>query len=331
MHQFRTHAAACALAAMLGTMCTTGSALAQDFVRAWPAKPVTVVIPFPPGGSTEAEGRLYAQKLSDNLGKTFILDYKPGASTTIGASFVAKASPDGYTLLGTTTSYSLAAAFYPDLPYDYLKDITQLTMMTRRPPVLTVSTKFPAKTPRAYIDYARAHPGKINFATTGSGGSPHIGGASLHGITNTQVTFLHYKGSAPLMADHLAGRIDTTITTFITAVPLHRAGKLRIVGTTAGERSPQFPEFPSMADAAPGYSHTSWWGFMAPGKMIPALQARISAEMVKAGKDPEVSRRMTEDGAVMTLSTPDEFRKAIAGDVARLKKLASEHNIKAEE
>ena len=144
MRRLKTQAAACVLAAILGT----GGALAQDFVRAWPAKPVVIIIPFPPGGSTDTEGRLYAQKLSDNLGKTFILDYKPGASTTIGASFVAKAAPDGYTLLGTTTSYSLAAAFYPDLPYDYLKDITQLSLMSRRPPVLTVSTKFPAKTPK---------------------------------------------------------------------------------------------------------------------------------------------------------------------------------------
>ena len=320
--------AACVLAAGLAA---AGNVPAQDFVSAWPAKPVMIIIPFPPGGSTEAEGRLYAQKMTDNLGKTFILDYKPGAATTIGANFVAKASPDGYTLLGTTTSYSLAAAFNPDLPYDYLKDITQLTMMSRRPAVLIVSTKFPAKTPKEYIDYARANPGKINFATTGSGGSPHIGGAALHGITNTSVTFLHYKGSGPLMTDLLAGRIDANITTFITAAPLHRAGKIRIIGTTAGERSPQFPEFPSMAEAAPGYDHTSWWGFMAPGKMLPALQARISAEMIKAGKSPDVSKKMTEDGAIMALSTPEVFRKAIAADVARLKKLAAEHNIKAEE
>jgi tripartite-type tricarboxylate transporter receptor subunit TctC len=327
MQAFHLRPAICILAA---ACILPGSAKAQDFVRAWPAKLVTVIIPFPPGGSTEAEGRLYAQKMSDNLGKSFILDYKPGASTTIGANYVAKASPDGYTLLGTTTSYSLAAAFYPDLPYDYLKDITQLSLMSRRPAVLVVSTKFPGKTPREYIDYARANPGKINFATTGAGGSPHIGGASLHGMTNTKVTFLHYKGSGPLMTDLLAGRIDSTITTFITAAPLHRAGKLHIIGTTAGERSPQFPEFPSMAEVVPGYSHTSWWGFMAPGKMLPALQARISAEMIKAGRDPEVSRRMTADGAIMTTSTPDEFRKAIAADVARLKKLASEHNINAE-
>mgnify|MGYP000638316498 CR=1 FL=1 len=327
MQGFHPRATVCLLAALCAVQ---GSALAQDFVRAWPAKPVMVIIPFPPGGSTDTEGRLYSQKMSENLGKSFIMDYKPGASTTIGASFVAKAPADGYTLLGTTTSYSLAAAFYPDLPYDYLRDLTPLTMMTRRPALLAVSTKFPAKTPREYIDYARANPGKINFATTGAGGSPHIGGASLHGMTSTKVTFLHYKGSAPLMTDLLAGRIDTTITTFITAAPLHRAGKLRIIGTTAGERSPQFPEFPSMADAAPGYSHTSWWGFMAPGKMLPALQARIRDEMVKAGRAPEVSKRMTEDGAIITMSTPAEFRKAIADDVARLKKLAAEHNIKAE-
>lgn len=313
-------------------LAASGAAMSQDYVRAWPAKPVQVIVPFPPGGSTEAEARLYTQKLGENLGKSFIMDFKPGAATVIGTNYVAKAAPDGYTLLAATSSFVLSAVFNKDLPYDPVKDLAPVSMMTRRPSVLLVNPNLPVKTPAEYIAYARAHPGKLNVATTGSGGSPHIGAAWLHGVSGTQVTFVHYKGSGPLITDLIAGRVDANITTFITAIPLQRAGKVRIIGVTTQQRAQMWPDIPTMAEGgAPGYDHSSWWGFLAPGRTPAAMVNRINAEVVKAGGAPEVSKKMTEDGAVMALSSPDQYAKAIVADLARLKKLVAENNIKSEE
>ena len=309
-----------------------GPALAQDAASAWPAKPVQVIIPFPPGGSTEAEGRLYAQKLTDNLGRAFILDFKPGAATTIGTAYVARAVPDGHTLLASTTSYSLASVFYKDLPYDALKDIAPISMMTRRPSVLLVTPSLPVKTPAEYIAYARSHPGELNYATTGAGGSPHIGGAWLHSAGNIKVTYVHYKGSGPLMVDLLAGRVHSNITTFLTALPLHKSGKVRIIGVTTLERSALMPELPTMAEGgAPGFDHSSWWGFMTAGGTPVAVVNRIRTELVKVGNAPDVVKKMTEDGAVMTLGTPEQFRQSIAADLVRLRRLVQDNGIKPEE
>ncbi len=313
-------------------MLLSPTAFAQDFVRAWPAKPVQVIVPFPPGGSTEAEGRLYAQKLTENLGKSFIMDFKPGAATVIGTNYVAKAAPDGYTLLATTSSFVLSATFNQDLPYDPLKDLAPVSLMTRRGSVLLVRPSLPVNTPAEYIAYARANPGKLNIATTGSGGSPHIGAAWLHSLTKTDVTFVHYKGSGPLITDLIAGRVDANITTLLTAMPLAKAGKIRIIGVTTSDRSQLYPDLPTIAEGgAPGYNHQSWWGFMVAGKTPPAMVKRINEEVVKAGKAPEVSKKMTEDGAILTFSSPEDYRKTIITDLARLKKLVAENNIKSEE
>ena len=320
---------ACALAAGLAA---SGGVLAQDFIKAWPAKPVQVIVPFPPSGSTEAEGRLYTQKLSENLGKSFIMDFKPGAATVIGTNYVAKSQPDGYTLLATTSSFVLSATFNQDLPYDPLKDLAPVSLMTRRGSVLIVHPSLPVKTPKEYIDYARANPGKLNVATTGSGGSPHIGAAWLHSLTMTDVTFVHYKGTAPLVTDLVTGRVNANVATLLTAMPLAKAGKVRIVAATTIDRLPLMPDLPTMAEGgATGFNHQSWWGFMLPGKTPPAMIKRINEEVVKAGRAPEVSKKMMEDGALITTSTPEEYRKAIVADLTRLKKLAADYNIKSEE
>ena len=308
------------------------AAMAQDFVRAWPAKPVMVIIPFAPGGSTDTEGRLYTQKMGENLGKSFIMDYKPGASTTIGTGVVAKAAPDGYTLLAVTVSFSLSAALLKDLPYDPLSDITPLSMMTQRPSLLVVSSHLPVKSAAEYIAYVKANPGKLNFGSYGVGSGPHVGAVWLHSLLGASVTYVHYKGQSPLSIDLTAGRIDATTGSFFGNMPLHRTGKVRILAVSTPQRSPQYPEFPTLAESgATGYDYGSWWGFLGPGRMLPALATRISAEMERAGKAPDVSKKMTDDGAIMILSTPEQFRKHITAEITRLKKLVADNNIKPEE
>jgi len=328
--QVRWRHLALALAVATGTaMPMPQGALAQDFVRAWPAKPVMVIIPFAPGGSTDTEGRLYTQKMSENLGKSFIMDYKPGAATTIGTAHVARASPDGYTLLAVTVSFSLAAALQKDLPYDPLKDLTPLSMMTQRPSLLVVSSHLPVKTIGEYVAYVKANPGKLNFGSYGVGSGPHVGAVWLHSLLGASVTYVHYKGQAPLAVDLTAGRIGAATGSFFANMPMHKAGKVRILAVSTPQRSPQYPEFPTLAESgAPGYDYGSWWGFLGPGRMLPALANRISAEMAKAGKAPDVTRTMTNDGAIMKLSTPAQFRKDITAEITRLKKLVVDNNIK---
>lgn len=318
--------------AILAVMSAHGGALAQDYVRAWPAKPVMVVIPFTPGGSTDTEGRLYTQKMSENLGKSFIMDYKPGGATTIGTAHVAKAVPDGYTLLAVTVSFSLAAALHKDLPYDPLKDLTPLSMMTQRPSVLVVSAHQPMKTIAEYVAFVKANPEKMNFGSYGVGSGPHVGAVWLHSLLGASVTYVHYKGQAPMTVDLIAGRLGATTGSFFANMPLHKTGKVRILAVSTPQRSPQYPEFPTLAESgAPGYDYGSWWGFLGPGRMLPALANRISAEMEKAGKAPDVTRTMTSDGAIMKLSTPAQFRKDIAAEIVRLRKLVADNNIKPEE
>lgn len=316
----------------LAMMMTHGGALSQDYVRAWPAKPVMVVIPFTPGGSTDTEGRLYTQKMSENLGKSFIMDYKPGGATTIGTAHVAKAAPDGYTLLAVTVSFSLAAALHKDLPYDPLKDLTPLSMMTQRPSVLVVSAHQPMKTIAEYVAFVKANPEKMNFGSYGVGSGPHVGAVWLHSLLGASVTYVHYKGQAPMTVDLVAGRIGATTGSFFANMPLHRNGKVRILAVSTPQRSPQYPEFPTLAESgAPGYDYGSWWGFLGPGGMLPALANRISSEMEKAGKAPDVTKTMTSDGAIMKLSTPAQFRKDIAAEIVRFRKLVADNNIKPEE
>lgn len=316
----------------IAAMPVTENALAQDFVRAWPAKPVMVILPLTPGSGVETETRLYTQKMNETLGRSFILDFKPGGATTIATAYVAKAAPDGYTLLATTASFSQAAVLQRDLSYDPIKDLTPLTMMSRWPSILVASTHLPVKSATEYIAHAKANPGKINFGSYGAGSGPHVGAIWLHGLVGTHVTYVHYKGTPPLQLDLIAGRIDAGTGTFTSFIPLHRAGKLRILSVSTPQRVQAYPEFPTLAESGvPGYDYGNWWALFGPGRMLPALVNRISGEFVKAGKAPEVQKKMADDGFIMTMTSPEQFRKDLITEIARMKKIVVDNNIKAEE
>ena len=185
-----------------------------------------MIIPVSPGGGTDAEGRLYAQKLTESLGKQFVLDYKPGAGTTIGANYVAKATPDGHTLLIVSAGFFIAPSFYKTLPYDPEKDVAPISLLTTRPVMLVVHPGLPINTPAEYIAYTRANPGKLNFGTTGIGGSLHLAGLWLDSITNGSVTFVHYKGTGAMLTDLIAGRVQVATQTIPVAVSHSKAGNL---------------------------------------------------------------------------------------------------------
>lgn len=228
----------------------------------FPNKPVSVVIPFAAGGPTDFEARLYTQKMGEALGKPFVFDYRIGNSGIIGTTFAAKATPDGYTLVPGQGSFTSSAATVRNLSYDPIKDFSPIVLMSKRSMLLVVSPGFPAKSTKDYLAFAKTNPSKINFATLGNGSVFHLAGAWLHGLTNTSVTFVPYKGVAPAITDLIGGRVDVMLVTPETGLPLVKAGKARIIATSASERHPMLLDIPTLSESGVvGYDYGGWYGF----------------------------------------------------------------------
>ena len=268
--------------------------------------------------------------MNENTGRSFISDFRPGAGGTIATAFVAKAAPDGHTLMVAPTAIGINPAFYKSLPYDPVRDVAPVSLMSKRPSVLVVHPSLPIATPAEYIAHVRQNPGKLNYGTTGMGGSSHIAGAWLHSLTKTEVQFVHYKGTGPLIPDMISNRINVTSNTPLSVLPHVKAGKMRLIGVTTAQRSPSFPDVPSLAEAAPGYDYSSWFGITTTGGTPMVLLNRIRAELLKAGSAPDVNRKLTSEGIIMVMNTPAEFSQFLNAEMARWKKLVADNNIKAE-
>ena len=278
------------------------AAIAQDN---WPARAVTIVTATAAGGSADIESRLYAKKLSENTGQQFLVDPRPGAGGRLGPSVVAKAAPDGNTLLAVTGSFTLAPALFKTLPYDSLKDFAPVTLLTKRTTMLIANVNFPPRNVAEYIAHARANPDKINFATSGLGNPTHLAGAWMHDATNTRVTFVHYKGTA-YMTDLVSGRVDVGMVSLLVGLAQIKAGKMKALGLTSLERSPLAPDLPTVAETinVPDFEYPSWFGISAPARTPAAVVNRIHAEFVKAVKSPEISQKLErEEGSVIIAGT----------------------------
>lgn len=319
------HSAAAALA--IGASMLTQTASAQS-AAAWPAKPVTFIIPSTAGGPSEIEARLYTQKLGENLGQPFVLDFKPGAEGIVAAQALIRTGAGGNALLFATNSFTVSAAFSNNLPFDPLKDITPIINMTSRASVLVVTKAMPVNNVAEYIAWARANPGKLNFGTAVAGGTQHVAGALLASMTGTDITFIHYKGSAAKNVDMLAGRLHASTSSFATSMPLHKSGKLLVIASTGAQRSPLYPDLPTVGETVPGYDHASWTGVLGAGNLDRALVGRINSELAKAGRTPEITKKLNSDNAVMVLSSPEQFRDMIVRDMAKFRKLADDLGIK---
>lgn len=321
-----------AFALCLVEIACPGISFAQSAADDYPSRPVQIVLPFGPGGSSEVEGRLYAQKLMDNTGKPFVLDYRPGAGSTIATAYVAKAKPDGHTLLVTTIALSVTPAFYRNLSYDPLNDIAPVSLMTRRANAIVVHPSLPVKTASEYIAYARARPGELNYGTLGAGSSPHIAGEWLHSLSNTRVTFVHYKVTSAMQTDLLAGRIHVASTSVRSALPLVKSGRVRLLGVTTAERSPLLPDIPAFAEqAAPGYDFSSWLGIVTTGGTPASIVNKLRNELVKVGNSPDVRNKLADEGTLMVLNTPEQFRTFIEAEMQRWRKLVQDTGMKLEE
>lgn len=314
--------------AALGGLAAASGAMAES---AYPSKPITVIVPYPPGGSNDLFARIVAKEIGEELKQPVIIDNRPGASGNTGTGMVAKAAPDGYTLVAVSSSLTTNAAVQGKLPYDAVKSFAPVAMVAQGPFIVAVSNDFPAKTPQELIDTIRANPGKFNYASSGPGSVNQFGTELLKAKAGKlNITHVPYRGMGPAVTDLIGNQTQLLISSGPSLLPMVRAGKVRAVGITSLKSSPVAPELTPMASAVPGYEFELWWGFLAPAGTPPAIVARLNAAVNHALEKPAVKAAILKEGAEARPITPQQFAETIAEDVARWKVLAKQQNIVAD-
>lgn len=313
------------LACLLVCICPTAAAQGK-----WPERPVRIIVPLAPGGSVDIIGRLTASRLSEQLGQQFVVDNRPGAGTTIGSNIVAKASPDGYTLLQMSPGYAGGAALYPKLPFDPLRDIVPVGMLAAGGMLLAVHPSVKAANLREFVEVARANPGALRYGSGGSGTSTHLATELFRQLTRTEVTHVPYKGIGAAMADLLSGQIQFYIAPGAGLLPHINAGKLRLLAVTSAERSADMPDVPTVGEVVPGYVASFWFGLGAPAGTPRAIVQRLNDELARVLKHPDVPGRLRTLDLEPAHSTPEAFGRRIAADVAMWTKVVKAGNIKVD-
>jgi tripartite-type tricarboxylate transporter receptor subunit TctC len=298
---------------------------------AYPTKPVRIVVPFPAGGTTDIIARATAQKLSEAWGQQVIVDNRPGAAGNIGAELVAKSAPDGYTLLmGTVGTHAINSSLYAKMPYDHVKDFAPVILVAGVPNVLVVNPEVPVKTVPELIAYVKANPGKLNFASSGSGTSIHLSGELFKTMTAVQMTHVPYKGSAPALTDLIGGQVQLMFDNLPSSLAFIKAGKLRALAVTSTTRAATLPDVPTVADFVPGFEASSWFGLLAPAGTPPAVIAKINGEVAKWLATPEAREKLTAQGANLAGGTPEDFAKHIQAETAKWAKVVKESGAKVD-
>jgi tripartite-type tricarboxylate transporter receptor subunit TctC len=301
--------------------------------QTWPtAKPVTLLVPFPPGGSTDAIARTLSSKLQDKLGGTFVVQNTPGAGGTIGTTAVKRAAPDGYMVLVTSLGpLVIGPHLIKGVPYDALKDFDYITVAVQAPNVLTVPANSPHKSLADVLAYEKANPGKMTFASAGNGTSDHLTAELFWQETKTRGLHVPYKGGAPAMTDLLGGQVDATFMNINTGLPNITAGKLRALAITSAKRSPLLPNVPTMEELGiKGVTVYSWQAVAVPKGVPAAIKAKLHDAIVAALDEPQVKPRLLDLGFEIVGNTPEQFTAFQATEFARWKKVIDEGNIKAE-
>jgi tripartite-type tricarboxylate transporter receptor subunit TctC len=280
----------------------------QAFGQAYPARPVRLLVPFSAGGFSDVAARIVTPRLSAALGQQVIVDNRPGAGGTIGADFVAKSKPDGYTLLWTGTPHVISPWLYKNLPYDVLKDFAPITLIASGPYVLVVNPQLPVSSVLELIAVARAQPGKIDFASSGNGSAQHLVAALFNSMAGVDLNHVPYKGSGPAMQDLLGGQVKVSFAGIPNVMPHVKAGRLRALAVTTPQRSPDLPEVPTVAEAGvPGYEATVWGAVVAPVGIPREIVERLYAETAKVLQDAEVQQGFRASGLEATVLRPDEL------------------------
>jgi tripartite-type tricarboxylate transporter receptor subunit TctC len=290
-------------------------AAAQEY----PVKPVRLVVPFTPGGTTDILGRLVAQKLSESIGRQVIVDNRPGAGGTIGSDIVAKSPADGYTLImGHIGTFGVNPTLYPKLPYDAVKDFQPITLFAMITNLLSVNPSLPVKSVKELVALARARPGQLNYGSGGNGSAAHLATEYFKLLSKTDIVHIPYKGTAPAITDLLAGNTSMILTGVPAQLPHIKSGRLRALGVASAKRQPLFPELPTiMEGGVKGYEATQWYGVLAPAGTPRPIVDRLNAALVKALQSADVKERLASEAGEPVGNSPEEFHAFIQKEIAR--------------
>ncbi len=300
-------------------------ASAQDY----PTRPIRLIVPFAPGGGTDILARVLAPKLSEGLGQQIVIDNRPGASSIIGTDIVAKATPDGYTLLAVDTSFTVNPSLQPKLPYDSLKDLAPVVHLASAPVILVVHPSVPAKTVKELVALAKSKPGALSYASGGNGASTHLAGELFKMVAGVDIVHVPYKGTGPAIADVVAGQVQMNFAGISSARQLVEAGRLRAIAVTGDKRNPAMPDVPTFAEAGlPGVDAGTNWGMFAPAGTPPAIIAKLNAQVNRALHLPDVKARVTELGYDIGGGTPEDWARLERSEMDKWAKVVKQAGIK---
>ena len=306
-------------------------AAAQDAAATFPSRAVTMIVPFPPGGGTDTGARWVAEQLTRKWGQPVIVDNKPGAAGKIGAEIASRAKPDGYTIMMTNAQVAaINPSLYNTMPYNAETAFTAVTLVAELPLVLLVNSELPIKTPKDFIDMARAKPGEITYASAGNGSSTHLAASLLEAATGIKLTHVPYKGGGPAMTDVMAGQVNSTLLTVLESGAAVKSGKVRPIAVTSIARSPALPQLPTIAESAiPGYASISWIGLLAPSGVPTTIIHKIAKDVGDIVNSVEMKQRFIDQGATPVGGTPAQFQALIDSEQAKYRKIIAEKNISA--
>ena len=309
---------------LLGASLLPTLSLAQSY----PTKPVRMIVPFPAGGATDLFARVLSLKLGEKLGQSVVVENRPGAGGTIGSDLVAKAAPDGYTLLlATSSTHSIGPSLNPRMPYDAVRDFTPISHVGNAPSIMLVPNNSPAKTVKEWIEHARKNPGRLNYASSGNGTIVQLTAELFKAQAGLFIVHIPYKGTALAIPDLARGKLDVLFDSLPTGLPHVRDGRLRALGVTSAKRTPMAPELPAIAEVLPGFESNTWFGLYGPKGLPADVVNRVNTAANQALSDPEVRAKLTTLGIEPVTSTPAQFAKMVADDQAKWKRIIVERKI----
>ncbi len=315
------------LALSIPILLTASLACAQ-----YPGKPVRLVVPFPAGGPTDIVGRTISQKLSESLGQPVIVDNRAGAGGVIGTEFVAKSPPDGYTiLLGTIGGLAVAMSLYPNRGYDTLRDFQAVAQAVTVTNILVVHPSLPARTVKELLSLARARPGTLNYASSGSGTVTHLAGELLNTMAHVKIVHIPFKGGAPALTALMSGEVEMNFENSLIVVPHIKAGRVRAIAVTGAQRSKLMPDLPTIAEGGlPGYNASGWYGFVLPAAVPKEIVSRLANDFNRILRMPDVVERLSGQGAEPVINTPEQFTAFIRTEIDKWTRLVKTANMKAD-
>jgi tripartite-type tricarboxylate transporter receptor subunit TctC len=314
---------------VLSLLCIAASArLAQ--AADYPVRPVKWIVPYAPAGTTDVLARIVAQWLTDKMGQSFYIENRPGAGNNMGTEAVVNAPPDGYTMLLVNPANGINATLYKNLNFNFIRDIAPVAALVRTPNVMEVTNALPVKTVAEFIAYCKAHPGKVNMASSGSGTSVHLSGELFKSMTGCDMVHVPYKGAGPALIDLIGGQVDVLFDNLPSSIGHIKGGKVRALAVTSQEREPSLPQLPTVAETVPGYEATAWFGIGMPKGTPREIIDKVNAEVNRALADPRFRARLAELGGKPIAGMPEDFGKIIAAETAKWEKVVISSGAKVE-